>query len=195
MKKLIFLSLISVFLLSSCATVRYGGRLSLNYSTIAGDDTDNLDGKVGVDVGGVAELGVTDKFAVQPEVHYSQRGTKYSDSDGFDGKFNFTYINVPVMAKFKVSDAFSIEAGPQVGLLLSAKDKYDSPISGEDDIKEFISNTDFGGNIGVGYELESGLNFNARFNYGFSNINDFDSEGLDIKNNNCVFLFGIGWMF
>lgn len=195
MRNLLFLSLISIFLLSSCATTRYGARLGGNYATIAGDETDNLDGKIGFFFGGVAELGVSDKFAVQPEVLFSQQGAKYSDSDGFDGKFNLNYINVPVMAKYKVSDAFSIEAGPQLGFLLSAKDKYDSPISGEDDIKEFISNTDFGGNIGVGYELDSGLNFNARFNYGFSNINDFDTEGLDIKNNNCVFLFGIGWMF
>ncbi|MEN8788224.1 MAG: porin family protein [Flavobacteriaceae bacterium] len=175
-------------------TTRYGARLGGNYATIAGDDTDNVDGKIGFFVGGVAEFGVADKFAVQPEVLFSQQGGKYSDSGGFDGQFNLNYINVPVMAKFKVSDAFSIEAGPQVGFLLSAKDKYDSPTSGEDDIKEFISSTDFGGNIGVGYELDSGLNFNARFNYGFSNINDFEDSG-DFKNNNCVFSLGIGWMF
>ena len=194
MKKLIFLSMISVFLLSSCAQRRYGARLGANYATIAGDDTDDLDGKFGLNFGGVAEIGVSDKFAVQPEVLYSQQGTKYSDSDGFDGKINLNYLNVPVMAKFKVSDAFSIEAGPQFGYLLSAKDKYDSPISGEDDVKEFLKNTDFGGNIGVGYELDSGLNFNARFNYGFSNINDFE-DSSDFKNNNCVFYFGIGWFF
>jgi hypothetical protein len=194
MKKVIFLTLISVFLLSSCATTRFGARLGGNYATIAGDDTDDLDGKIGFFFGGVAELGVNDKFAVQPEILYSQQGAKYSDSGGFDGQLNINYLNVPVMAKFKVSDAFSIEAGPQVGFRMSAKDKYDSPTSGEDDIKDFISSTDFGGNIGFGYELDSGLNFNARFNYGFSNINEFDNEG-DFKNNNCVFSLGIGWMF
>ncbi|MGI9548250.1 MAG: porin family protein [Flavobacteriaceae bacterium] len=195
MKKLIFLSLISIFLLSSCVTPRYGVKVGGNYATIGGDDTDNIDGKIGLYLGGVAELGITDRFAVQPEVLFSQQGAKYSDSGGFDGQFNFNYINVPIMAKFKPSDAFSIELGPQIGFLLTAKDKFDSPTSGEDDIKDFVGSTDFGGNIGIGYELDMGLNFNARFNYGFSNINDFDTGGLDISNNNCVFSLGVGWMF
>jgi len=186
--------LFCVFLVSSCVPPKFGVRIGGNYATIAGDDTENLDGKIGLNIGGYAEFNVADRFSLQPEVFYSQQGTKYSDSGGFDGKFNFDYINVPVMAKFYATEGFFLEAGPQIGILMSAKDKYDSPTSGEDDIKEFISNTDFAGNIGAGYQFESGLNVGARFSYGFSNINEFDDVG-DFTNRNCLFSLLFGWRF
>ena len=69
------------------------------------------------------------------------------------------------MAKFYVAEGFSIEAGPQVGFLFSAKDEYDfDGDTGEDDIKEYFKGIDFGVNFGVGYKLEGGLNLGARYN-------------------------------
>ncbi len=194
MKNLHFLWLLCIFLIASCVPPKFAARIGGNYATIAGDDTDNFDGKIGLNIGGYAEFNVADRFSVQPEVFYSQQGTKYSDSDGFDGKINLDYINVPVMGKFYVSDGFFLEAGPQIGFLVSAKDKFDSPISGEDDIKEFIKNTDFSGNVGAGYQFESGLNIGARFSYGFSNINDFE-DTENFSNNNCLFSLLFGWRF
>ncbi len=97
------------------------------------------------------------------------------------------------MAKFKVSDGFSVEVGPQVGFLLSAKDEYESDgDSGEEDIKEYFKGTDLGVNVGVGVALESGLNFGARYCLGVSNIWDEES---DDSNQNGVFQFSVGFSF
>ena len=51
--------------------------------------------------------------------------------------------------------------GGGVGFLLSATDEYDDE---EDDIKEYLKSTDFGLNLGLGYKLDSGLFFSARYN-------------------------------
>jgi len=197
MKKLLFLSLLAVLALSSCATTHYGIRGGLNLANINGDDTDNLSTRTGIFFGGFGEFGVTDMFAIQPEVLFSQQGAEYEDSEAggefFDGRFKLDYLNVPVLAKVYVADGFFFEAGPQIGILLSAKDEYDSPFSGEDDIKDFIKSTDFSGNVGLGYQLDMGLNFNARYNFGLSSFDDF--EGIDENLKNGVISIGVGFRF
>ena len=197
MKKLIFLSLLAVLALSSCVTTHYGLRGGVNLANLSADDDEGLSTRTGIFFGGFGEFGVTEKIAIQPEILYSQQGSKYEDSESggefFDGQFKFDYLNVPVMAKFYVSDGFFVEAGPQIGILLSAKDEYDTPFSGEDDIKDFVSSTDFGGNLGLGYQTEMGLNFNARYNFGLSSIDDF--EGVDENIKNGVISIGVGFRF
>ena len=144
----------------------------------------------------MAEIMVSDMFAVQPELLYSSQGSDYDESDeGFDvsGTVKVDYLNIPVMAKYYVVEGFSIEAGPQIGFLLSATDEYDNE---EDDIKEFLKGTDFGVNLGVGYKLENGLNFGARYNLGLSDnldVDDFETDGAEYKNS--VIQISVGYFF
>jgi len=198
MKKLLIIVCIASLTFVSCSTTktaRLGLKAGANFSTISGDDTDNVKTLTAFHVGGVAEVPVSDNFSVQPELLYSSQGAKYEESEGYDGKFKFDYINVPVMAKFNVSNGLSLEAGPQVGFLMSAKDEYNSTgDSGEEDIKDFVKGLDFGLNIGAGYRLESGLNFGARYNLGLSNINDFEGAD-DFKNQNGVIQLYVGYFF
>ena len=107
------------------------------------------------------------------------------------------------MAKYYVAEGFSLEAGPQIGLLLSAKDVWTENWDGEtdsgsEDLMDFLNKLDFGLNFGVGYKLDSGLNFGARYYLGLANIEDDDDYAEDdgdywIKNN--VFQFSVGYSF
>ena len=99
------------------------------------------------------------------------------------------------MAKIKIVDELYIQAGPQIGFLLSAKDEFSSVgNSGEEDILENYNKIDFSANIGLGYQFISVLNFGARYNIGLSNINNLpDSSSL--KNQNGVFQFSVGFRF
>jgi outer membrane autotransporter protein len=67
------------------------------------------------------------------------------------------------MAKYYVADAFSLEAGPQLGFLMSAK------ADGKDNKKEFNS-TDFAFNLGAGYDLNEQMSLGLRYNIGLSDI-------------------------
>ncbi len=186
---------LSLVLFGSCVPCQFLVRGGGNIATVGGDETDNLSSRFAPFVGIGTECNVLDKVSLQPELILSMQGAEYEDSDGFDGRFKFNYLNVPVMAKLYVSDGVFVEAGPQVGFLLSAKDEYDSPTSGEDDIKDEVKSTDFGANVGLGYQFDSGLNINARYNFGLSNINDFESPGFDFKNQNNVLSVGVGYRF
>ena len=194
MKKILLISILASVSLSSCVCHNLGLTTGLNMASVNGEDTDNFNARTGMFFGGFAELCVTNEFAVQPELFYSMQGAKYSQSDGYDGTFKLDYINLPIMAKIKVVDELYIQAGPQIGFLLSATDEFKSTNdSGEDDIKDSLKNLDFGANIGLGYQFESGLNFGARYNFGLSNINDV--AGFDVKNQNGVFQFSVGFKF
>ena len=145
---------------------------------------DSFDSRTAFHVGFVAEIVISETFSFQPELLYSAQGADWSE-DGFEGTTQVDYLNVPLMAKFYVGEGFSLEAGPQIGFLLSAKDVED----GEDDfdLKDYVKGIDFGLNLGVGYKLEGGLNFGARYNLGLSDINDsdegdFDEGDFSIKN-------------
>lgn len=194
MKKLFLLSIIALFSFSysNAQGVDFGVKAGVNLATVTGDDTNGVKSRTSFHVGGVAEIMVSDVFSVQPELLYSSQG--YSFSDGFDIDIMLDYINIPVMAKYYIANNLSLEAGPQIGFLVSAKGKAQGET---EDVKDFVKGLDFGFNLGAAYKLENGLNFGLRYNLGLANINDAedfeDSEGF--KNQNSVFQISVGFMF
>lgn len=186
MKKLLLVFAAALFAFNvSAQDVKFGVKAGVNFASIGGDDTGDLSGLTSFHLGAVAEISLSENFAVQPELLYSRQGATL-DADG-DYDINLDYINVPVMLKYGVSDEFNLEFGPQVGFLMTAE------VDGED-IKDDVSGIDFGVNIGINYEMASGLNFGARYNLGLSNINDGEGSD-DFKNQNNVFQVSVGYFF
>lgn len=197
MKKLILFVALAIFVIAnSNAQINFGAKAGVNFATITGDDVESFDGRTAFHVGVVAEIVISETFSFQPELLYSAQGADYSD-DEFEGTFKLDYLNIPLMAKFYVGEGFSLEAGPQVGFLMSAKDEYDFTgtafKSEEEDIKEFVKDIDFGINVGVDYKLEGGLNFGARYNLGLSDANDSGDDSFTLKNS--VIQAYVGYFF
>jgi len=147
------------------------------YEEIAGDNV-----RVAYLFGAYAEVEISDKFSVQPEVHFSSQGAVYEDTeDNFgeefiqytDDQFILEYVNVPVMLKYYPVKGFNIQVGPQVGFLTTAKNEYKE--NGEPvtvDYKDSVKSTDFGLAVGFGYKTGFGLNIDARYIHGLADIND-----------------------
>ena len=176
MKKII-LTVAAVFALSFANAQDKGGSSDMKFGVKAGYTNSNLTGDVsgteangGFYIGGLVDFSVSEKFHVQPELLYSIEGAK-------DLKLN--YLRIPIMAKYYVADAFSLQAGPELAFK-----------AGGDDIKDSTKSLDYGLGIGAGYELSSGLMFDVRYNLGLANISDSAST---IKN--VSFQFGLGYRF
>jgi opacity protein-like surface antigen len=185
MKKILLTAAaVFAFGFANAQEVKFGVKAGLNLADWSGDNADGIDSRVAFHVGGLAEIKLSDKFALQPELLYSSQGGK---ADG--GTYNVDYINIPVMAKFYVVDKFSIEAGPQVGFLVSAKAK---PDSGDDvDIKDELKSTDFGANFGLGYNFTDNISAGVRYNLGLSQI--VDADDVDVQN--TVFSISAAYRF
>ena len=170
MKKII-LSAIAVmaFAFTNAQQTRFGVKGGLNISTVVGGDVDNTKSLVGFHVGGFAEIKVFDKFFIQPELLYSAQGTKVDGPFGTNADIKLNYLNIPVLAKYYIIDKFSVEAGPQLGILLSAK-------SEGNDVKDGTRSVDFGFNIGAGYNFTDNFSVGLRYTIGLSPLSDKDID-------------------
>lgn len=172
MKKIILSAIaLMAFAFSNAQETRFGVKGGLNITNITGDsDTNSL---VGFQVGGFAEIKIIERLAIQPELLYSTQGASYRLDGGPDssGELKLNYINIPVLAKFYVTKQFTVEGGPQLGFLVSAKD-YGT------DVKDLYKSTDLGFNFGAGYNLTDNFAIGLRYTVGLSSV--FDKKYDDV---------------
>ena len=126
-----------------------------------------------------------DKVGFQPEIIFSQQGSKfkYSSTDP-SLKSNFSYVNIPLIFKLYTIAGLNIQVGPQIGFLTSAEAEDYNATNGqitEQDIKDDLKKTDISLGIGLGWDLPFGLTIDGRYNWGLSDINSGATVG-SIKN-------------
>lgn len=199
MKKTILLVIALVTLnVAFSQDVKFGIKAGVNYGATLTSDSDYNDlfkAVIKPQFGVFAEYGVSDAFALQAGLDYFGSGFQgkgedvdyqplgapvvYSVKNEVKGKLS--YLQIPVIAKYYVTEGFSLEAGPYVGFLLGAKYDGKSTTSyggnvvatatyDNEDAKDEYESTDFGLKLGLGYQLESGLMFNVGYNLGLSDI-------------------------
>lgn len=106
-----------------------------------------------------------------------------------DDKVNFSYLTLPVMAKFYISKGFNLEAGPYFGYLLSTSPNTTVIDGAQINIENLNGGLDVGVGIGLGFETQFGIFVGARYNIGLSDM----AKNLQWKNN--VATISIGWLF
>ena len=149
--------------------INIGIKGGVNFYNINNDNAASYDSKIGFNLGLLGHIHVAKHFALQPEIQYSAQGAKYSDNNG-DNKINLNYINVPVLLQYMWDNGFRLQAGPQAGILVSAKsDLNDNKV----DIKNNYKPLDLGLSFGASYiHPSTGVGIDARYNLGLSNINE-----------------------
>lgn len=171
MKKII-LSILAVaaFGTANAQEIKFGVKAGANFSNFTGDA--DLDGRTGFYVGGLVDIGISEKFHVQPELLYSMEGAKDAELD---------FVRIPIMAKFYLMEGLNIQAGPVLGF----------KVGGEEFVDEATKSLDYGLGFGAAYELPIGVFFDARYNLGVANISDGD--GFDLGTS--AFQVGLGYRF
>jgi Outer membrane protein beta-barrel domain len=161
-----------------------GVKGGLNFAKFDVDDAGgSLKNKTGFHGGAFALIKLT-KIGIQPEIIYSQQGSKFT-FDGQDFESNFSYVNIPVMLKVYLVAGLNVQVGPQFGFLTSAKsDGYDEStqqLVRDQDVKGFYKKSDVSLGLGAGWDLPFGLTVDARYNLGLSKIDD-DANAAAAKN-------------
>ena len=110
-----------------------------------------------------------ERVGFQPELIFSQQGSKFDYSGSPDLKSNFSYVNIPLIVKLYTVAGLNLQVGPQFGFLTKAE--WETP-AGTQDVKDDIKKTDFSLGLGVGWDLPFGLSIDARYNLGLSDNYD-----------------------
>lgn len=214
MKKLLLFIAVTVIGFSAAQSqeLRLGAKAGVNFSSISGDAAGDQSGLTSFHIGALVEIPINEKFSVQPELLYSSQGAFQEVSfnagvgrNSYESTIKLDYINIPIMAKYYVIEGLSIEAGPQFGVLVSAKSEVEEFEGGksksyDEDVKDFYKTLDIGLGLGAAYRLNNGIFFSARYVLGISKILNTDNVDGDFyssnfKQHNNVFQVSLGYSF
>jgi hypothetical protein len=188
MKKVLMVGASLCFIIAvSAQHPHWGIKGGINLANIDVQNGTNPDWKAGIHLGGLAHIHLSEHFALQPELMYSNQGAERT-SGNTENKTKLHYLNAPILLQYMTGSGFRLQTGPQVGVLMSAKSKVnDTETTADDSFKT----PDFAWSFGASYVTMKGLGFDARYNHGISNIND--AAGNKYKNR--VFQFGVFYQF
>lgn len=133
----------------------------------------------GYHLGGFAEIGLSKKFVLQPEVLFNQYSTTTDSNYNNIYKDIFTegqrnvklnYLSIPILLNYKLLGNFlSLQAGPQFSVLM----KQDKTLLQNG--REAFKNGDFAMLGGVQLQL-SAIRVTGRYAVGLNNISDLDDK-------------------
>ncbi|WP_347216456.1 porin family protein [Chryseobacterium sp.] len=183
--------------------VTFGVKGGMNVSSIS--KTEGLDdqkSKIGFNAGVFANIPVASSFSIQPEVLYSQYGEKsdykLNNSTTISNSTKLDYITVPVMFQYNALPNLYLEAGPEFGFMVSAKNKVKNESTGQssttDNYKDNLNTFNFGIGLGAGYYFTPNFGITARYVAGLTDIAKDRPNGSDAIRNN-VFQVGLAYKF
>ncbi|MFP3595458.1 porin family protein [Chryseobacterium sp. SIMBA_029] len=192
---------------SSSNPVTFGVKGGMNVSSLSnGADLSDSKSKIGFNAGVFANIPIASSFSIQPEVIYNDLGSKVTreltaggNTYKADYSRNLGYIAVPVMFQYNALPNLYLEAGPEFGFLVSAKDKFKNSTNGNTNSSQTASlnkddfNTfNLGIGIGAGYYFTQNLGLTVRYTAGVTDIYK-DNSGDAVRNN--VFQVGLAYKF
>jgi hypothetical protein len=168
-------------------TARAGVKAGMNVSNLfVGDNVHDENARIGFNGGFYGQILSSEAFAIQPELLYSTKGTM-ADYTGYviDQKvrFNLNYIDLPVLAVFKLGRSAEIHAGAYASYLVNANIQYDDNGSGGTDelSRDHFKSYDYGLSGGFGLNFNA-IQIGARYNYGLVAIADSNEARNHIGN-------------
>lgn len=161
---------------------------------------------LGFHIGAFAELPLADKFSLRPELKYQTSGVKYppdENDETFGLRTKSSYIMLPVMLEYALTEKLKVGVGPYMSMMLSLKDKMLPYAGAEDyfggDMFDFdyvdesmhFKKLDLGIGAGLSYQVVPKIGVNIRYSLGLSNtLKDADD---DSKIRNRFFTLGVSY--
>lgn len=205
----------------SSSPISFGVKAGFNATTLSRTNTDrynygsyyedqNNDDRLkpGFNAGLFVNIPVAQKFSIQPELLFSQMGSKSEERYRYvtggtsykrdnDYTTNLNYLVLPVMVQYNILPQLYVEAGPEFGLLLSGKSKGDVTINERSGTMnstyhdsfsnklpmDLYNKFNFGLGIGAGYYFTPKFAVTARFTAGLTNVMKDNDFNYKVKNN------------
>ena len=178
----------------------YGG---MNYTTAEGKDVSGPGYRDGLVGGAFLVWRMSDMFGLQPEVQFSQEGTKFSQLSGgtsYAGDLKLDYIQIPLLLRIsppleRETVEWHMLVGPFVAFKSSCGVSMTPRAPGQPtscgDLGS-LNSIDYGAMAGIGVDFKVGaqfLTFSTRYHMGVPDVVK-DNAG---KNRGFTFVVGTRW--
>lgn len=159
-------------------TARVGIKAGLNVSNLYVNSVNDENARFGFHGGLYGQILSSEAFAIQPELLFSTKGSQvdYGGIINSTVRFNLNYLDLPILATFKLGPSAEIHVGPYFSYLVSANIDYSGTLgSGTDRInRDNLKSFDYGLSGGLGLNFGP-VQVGARYNYGLVKIADSNS--------------------
>lgn len=149
----------------------------------------------GANLGFTLDVPIIYPLSFAPEVLWSQKGFSAQTIDG-DFKQRNNFIDVPLLAKIKLTPGFNFVIGPQLSFLLSSKNIYRNDFATvvEERYDYEGNKTLVGGVIGLSIDLNRTVDLHARYTIDLQDSNTERYSNIpDYRNQ--VWQIGLGFKF
>lgn len=150
--------------------ISWGFKLGINGSNIRVENGTNSDWKTGLVTGVFASIRAGNSFSIQPEFLYSSMGGRNLQSTE-ETSLRLNYFSIPILAKYRITNKFSVFAGPQIDVMIIGKSKDNT---GFGEVTNDYKENSFNATGGVEFWPTKCLGFSARYIYGVNNILETD---------------------
>lgn len=188
--------------------ISIGGRASLNYNMLWGEEALKENNGFGFNAGGALLYQINPMIAINPEITFAYRTTSFDlFQNGFEtsstSNISLTFLNldIPVLARIQVIQPMYFEIGPQLSLNLNATyftklEKNGLTLESEGDLKD-ASLIEIGLVFGVGKKLDigTGLDVNFRFMLGLTEAFEESTSFTKISGKIMMFHLGATYWF
>lgn len=168
-----------------------GVKVGVNFANISSSFDEEYKNKAGALIGGFVDVGFTDRLSFQPELLFSQKGTRF-EQDGDDYTVVYDVVQLPLLFKVQLGSGTGarpyVVVGPGFGFRTTAKltTGDDEEDLGDDEVHSM----DYSGIVGAGVRFGRAL-VEARYDHGFR---DLDAEGqIGFKTRTFSILVGVGF--
>ena len=167
-------------------------------------DGDLLNTKTGLVGGLFFHIPITKAISIQPELLYSQMGTKYDSLTSVTlntpGEVDLNYISLPVLFRVSPLKWLGVYVGPQLDYYAGGTIKYDDSEREDNSLKTGTGNilTNMSVTAGLEVRLFGSLGIYGRYVYGLSDITtgeieDAFTQGSDLYNDAIQVGLSIGF--
>jgi hypothetical protein len=213
MRKARIFPVVSLLLIAGAAPAlaqnrEIGAKLGASVATmdreVTRPDDDAFSTRTGITAGAYALLPVRDRFGIQFELLFTEKGASvpFRDPAIVQGtvttRYKFQYIDVPVLARVRGPRIKGVGlhafAGPTMSMRLSAKRQrvfdFETPAGFERDVGDDTDRFDFGFTFGALAQVKPRLSFDVRYTRGLASVLD-DDNGVPLSNRGLLITAGL----
>ena len=205
MKKISLITLLACLTIATSAQslipTKFGIKAGLNFSSLSISSIEGVQptvnsSQIGISAGACIHIPLSDKWYMNPELVYSQKGASFNYDYTQDYNTNnrqeysttsnlsIAYIELNPTISYKASHKVSLNAGPSVAFLISSNNySYTQDPTNQHTLSDGEFNEeslDIGLNFGISYYINENLLIDSKLYTGFMNIGGI-SRPIDLK--------------